>query len=150
MATHKTLEEKYSDQFTITASSPMSGAYDMSGVQATVMVKPYPEPVYLPYLLIGINEVYKITDSYSKLFRAPYDSLIPILYNGEYKSNEINKFLPEVPADVVHPTLLEEYENNPDFKFNAALKENDLLDWKTTVPTPVSYTHLTLPTNREV
>ncbi|MDC0249251.1 hypothetical protein OAK24_00045 [Flavobacteriales bacterium] len=139
MATHKTLEEKYADQFTITASSPMSGSYDMSGVQATVMVKPYPEPVYLPYLLIGINEVYKITDSYSKLFRAPYDSLIPILYNGEYKLNEINKFLPEIPADVVHPALLKEYENNPDFKFNAALKENDLLDWKTTIPTQLCY-----------
>ena len=139
MATHKTLEEKYADQFTITASSPMSGAYDMSGVQATVMTKPYPEPVYLPYLLIGINEVYKITDGYSKLFRAPYDSLIPILYNGEYKSNEINKFLPEIPADVVHPTLLEEYQNNPDFRFNAALEENDLLDWKTTVPTQLCY-----------
>ena len=139
MATHKTLEEKYADQFTITASSPMSGAYDMSGVQATVMTKPYPQPVYLPYLLLGINEVYNITDSYSKLFRAPYDSLIPILYNGEYKSNEINKFLPEIPADVVHPTLLEEYKNNPDFRFNAALKENDLLDWKTTVPTQLCY-----------
>jgi pimeloyl-ACP methyl ester carboxylesterase len=139
MATHKTLEEDYADQFTITASSPMSGAYDMSGVQATVMVKPYPQPVYLPYLLIGINEVYNITDSYSKLFRAPYDSLIPILYNGEYNANEINKFLPEIPADVVHPTLLEKYQNNPDFRFNAALKENDLLDWKTTVPTQLCY-----------
>jgi pimeloyl-ACP methyl ester carboxylesterase len=139
MATHKTLEEEYADQFTITASSPMSGAYDMSGVQATVMVKPYPEPVYLPYLLIGINEVYNITDSYSKLFRAPYDSLIPILYNGEYKLNEINEFLPEIPADVVHPTLLEEYKNNPNFKFNSALEENDLLDWKTTVPTQLCY-----------
>ena len=139
MATHKTLEEKYADQFTITASSPMSGAYDMSGVQATVMVKPYPQPVYLPYLLIGINEVYNITDSYSKLFREPYDSLIPILYNGEYNANEINKFLPEIPADIVHPTLLEEYQNNPDFRFNAALEENDLLDWKTTVPTQLCY-----------
>ncbi len=122
LATHKTLEKNYTDQFTITASSPMSGAYDMSGVQATVMTKPYPQPVYLPYLLLGINEVYNITDSYSKLFRAPYDSLIPILYNGEYNSNEINKLLPEIPANVVHPTLLEEYQNNPDFRFNSALK----------------------------
>ena len=87
----------------------MSGAYDMSGVQATVMVKPYPEPVYLPYLLIGINEIYNITDDYSKLFRAPYDSLVPILYNGEYNMDEINTLLPEIPSDVVHPALLEEY-----------------------------------------
>ena len=30
MATQKKLEEEYTNQFTITASSPMSGAYDIS------------------------------------------------------------------------------------------------------------------------
>ena len=138
MATQKKLEAEYTNQFTITASSPMSGAYDMSGVQATVMTKPYPEPVYLPYLLMGINEVYNITDS-DKLFRAPYDSLVPILYNGEYNLQEINAFLPEIPADVVHPDLLKEYKENPNFKFNTALKENDLLDWKPETPTRICY-----------
>ena len=138
MATQKKLEAEYTNQFTITASSPMSGAYDMSGVQATVMTKPYPEPVYLPYLLMGINEVYNITDS-DKLFRAPYDSLVPILYNGEYNLQEINAFLPEIPADVVHPDLLKEYKENPNFKFNTALKENDLLDWKPETPTRICF-----------
>ena len=139
MATQRKLQEEYTDKFTVTASSPMSGAYDMSGVQATVMMNPYPEPVYLPYLLIGINEVYNLTDDYSELFRAPYDSLVPLLYNGEYELQEINAFLPEIPADVVHPDLLEEYLNNPDFKFNVALKKNDLLDWVPTVPTQLCY-----------
>jgi hypothetical protein len=128
LATQKKLETEYANQFTITASSPMSGAYDMTGVQATVMLKPYPEPVYLPYLLMGMNEVYNITDD-DKLFQAPYDSLIPIIYNGELNLQEINTYLPEIPADVVHPDLLKEYLENPDFKFNVALKENDLLDW---------------------
>ncbi len=139
LATQRKLQNEYANRFTITASSPMSGAYDMSGVQATVMVKPYPEPIYLPYLLIGINEVYNITDDYSKLFRTPYDSLVPILYNGEYSMSEINKFLPEIPADVVHPDMLDKYKNNPDFKFNFALKENDLLDWKPEAPTQLCY-----------
>ncbi|MDA9808381.1 hypothetical protein N9B89_03250 [Flavobacteriales bacterium] len=138
MATQRKLEEEYANQFTITASSPMSGAYDMSGVQATVMTKPYPEPVYLPYLLMGINEVYNITDS-NKLFRAPYDSLIPIIYNGELNLQEINAYLPEIPADVVHPDLIKEYKENPNFKFNTALKENDLLDWKPESPTRIYY-----------
>ena len=138
MATQRKLEEEYANQFTITASSPMSGAYDMSGVQATVMTKPYPEPVYLPYLLMGINEVYNITDS-NKLFRAPYDSLIPIIYNGELNLQEINAYLPEIPADVVHPDLIKEYKENPNFKFNTALKENNLLDWKPESPTRIYY-----------
>ena len=138
LATQKKLETEYANQFTITASSPMSGAYDMTRVQATVMLKPYPEPVYLPYLLMGMNEVYNITDD-DKLFQAPYDSLIPIIYNGELNLQEINTYLPEIPADVVHPDLLKEYLENPDFKFNVALKENDLLDWNPTVPTQLCY-----------
>ena len=139
MATQRKLQNEYSNLFTVTASSPMSGAYDMSGVQADVMLYPYPIPGYLPYLLIGINEVYNITDDYSKLFRTPYDSLVPILYSGEYKMSEINKFLPEIPADVLHPDMLDKYKNDPDFKFNFALKENDLLDWIPEAPTQLCY-----------
>ena len=30
---------------------------------------------------------------------------------------------------------LKEYKENPNFKFNTALKENDLLDWKPETPT---------------
>jgi len=140
MATQRKLQNEYSTQFTITASSPMSGAYDMSGVQATVMVKPYPAPAYLPYLLMGINEVYDIVgDDYSKLFRSPFDSLIPLLYNGKNSTSEIDKHLPEIPADVVHPNMLKEYNNNPDFKFSVALKDNDLIDWKPESPTQLCY-----------
>lgn len=152
MATQKKLQEDYGNRFTVTASSPMSGAYDMSGVQATVMTKPYPEPVYLPYLLMGINEVYNIIDK-DKLFRAPYDSLIPHLYNGKLNIHEINTFLPEIPIDVVHPDLLEEYLNNPDFKFNLSLKKNDLLDWSPTSPTQLCYCNadkIVLPENAKV
>jgi pimeloyl-ACP methyl ester carboxylesterase len=152
MATQKKLQEEYTDSFKVTASSPMSGAYDMSGVQATVMTKPYPEPVYLPYLLMGINEVYNITEK-DKLFRAPYDSLFQFLYNGELNLQEINAYLPEIPADVVHPDLLEEYLNNPDFKFKAALQENDLLDWTPKVPTQLCYCNadkIVLPDNAKV
>ncbi|MBC8266102.1 MAG: hypothetical protein H8E84_03965 [Flavobacteriales bacterium] len=63
--------------------------------------------------------------------------IVPI--NNGIKMYEINTFLPEIPANVVHPDLLEEYKNNPDFKFNNALKENDLLDWKPESPTQLCY-----------
>lgn len=140
LATQQKLQTEYSEQFPITASSPMSGAYDMSGVQATVMTKPYPEPVYLPYLLKGINEVYQVVGSdYTAMFKEPYDSLVPILYNGEYTLSEINTYLPEIPADVIKSEWMEQYLNNPDFNFNFALAENDLLEWAPESPTQLCY-----------
>ena len=106
LATHKRLQEDY-PEIKITASSPMSGAYHMSGAQADVMFAPYLDPSYLPYLLMSYNEVYNITgDSYSDLFVAPYDSIIPTLYTGDLDLFEINTFLPEVPVDIVAPNLV--------------------------------------------
>ena len=139
LATHKKLQEDFSE-INITASSPMSGSYDMSGAQSKVMFSPYPDPAYLPYLLMSYNEVYKITDDNSSgLFIAPYDTIIPKLYKGKLDLFEINDYLPEIPVDVVQPYLVDQYLNNPKFKFSLALEENNLIDWKTDVPTQFCY-----------
>jgi pimeloyl-ACP methyl ester carboxylesterase len=139
LATHKRLQEDY-PEIAITASSPMSGAYHMSGAQADVMFSPYKDPAYLPYLLMTYNEVYNITgDSYLDLFVAPYDTLIPTLYKGHLDLFQINDYLPEIPVDMVQPDLVEQYLNNPNFKFRLALEENNLIDWKTDTPTQFCY-----------
>ena len=139
LATHKKLQEDF-PEISITASSPMSGAYHMSGDQADVMFSPYKDPAYLPYLLMTYNEVYKITGtSYSDIFVAPYDSLIPILYQGHLDLFEINDYLPEIPVDMLQPYLVDQYLNNPNYKFKLALEENNLIDWKTDTPTQFCY-----------
>lgn len=139
LATHKRIQEDY-QEISITASSPMSGAYHMSGAQADVMFAPYLDPSYLPYLLMSYNEVYNITgNSYSDLFVTPYDSIIPTLYNGELDLFEINDYLPEIPVDIIAPNLVDEYINNPNFKFKLALEENNLIHWATNVPTQLCY-----------
>ncbi len=139
LATHKKLQEDF-PEISITASSPMSGAYHMSGDQADVMFSPYKDPAYLPYLLMTYNEVYKITgSSYSDLFVSPYDSLIPILYQGHLDLFEINDYLPEIPVDMVQPYLVDQYLNNPNYKFKLALEENNIINWKTDTPTQFCY-----------
>jgi len=139
LATHKKLQEDF-PEIAITASSPMSGAYHMSGSQSDVMFAPYKDPAYLPYLLMTYNEIYKITgSSYSDLFVAPYDSLIPIIYQGHLDLFEINDYLPEIPVDMVQPYLVEQYLHNPNFKFRLALEENNIIDWKTDTPTQFCY-----------
>ena len=50
LATHKKLQETF-PKIKITASSPMSGSYDMSGAQSKVMFSPYPDPAYLALLI---------------------------------------------------------------------------------------------------
>ena len=74
MATHKKLQEHF-PEIEITASSPMSGSYDMSGAQSEVMFSPYPDPAYLPYLLMSYDEIYNILSEFSKT----------IFYKGMWK-----------------------------------------------------------------
>ena len=85
---------------------------------------------------MSYNAVYKITDdNSSSLFIAPYDTIIPKLYKGKLDLFEINDYLPEIPVDVVQPYLVDQYLNNPKFKFSLALEENNKTIIKTVLGT---------------
>lgn len=135
----KTVQEEYAKEFPITASAPMSGAYDLSGVQEGTMFKPYSHPGYLPYLIFSYNEIYGLYDHPEELLIAPYDSILPPLYNGEYNMNYINRLIPSVPKDVLQPTMLARYRDEPDFPFKKALQENSVHNWKPERPVLFCY-----------
>ena len=69
MAMHKMIQEQYSKEFNVAASSPMSGAYDISGVQSKCMFEKYAFPSYLPYLLRSYDELYDLfEEDFTSLF----------------------------------------------------------------------------------
>lgn len=139
MGFHKTVQEKYSDEFKITASAPMSGAYDLAGVQEEVMFKEYSHPGYLPYLFLSFQEVYGFYDNVSDIFKAPYDTMLPPLYKGQHAMGYINRLIPSIPKDVLRPEIVEEYLANDDFPFKKALRENSVHDWKPEQPVLFCY-----------
>jgi hypothetical protein len=60
LATHRMIQEELSDEFTVTASAPGSGPYDMSGHQFDMVaaLEPYSVPGYLPYVILSYQSVY--------------------------------------------------------------------------------------------
>lgn len=139
MATHKYIEECYPEEFKVTASAPMSGAYDMTGVQSRVMYEKYTHPAYLPYLLSGYNEVYRLFSDIRKIFKHPYDTLVKHFYDGKTRFDDINKRLPEVPAEMIHDHLVEQFRSNPNFSFLQVLRQNDVYDWSPKSPIMLCY-----------
>ena len=125
----------------ITASSPMSGPYDLSGVQEKVMYKPYTYSSYLPYLLLSLNTAYQLFDeeSFYKIFKPPYDSVAKHMYNGDYKLRKINNLLPEIPVDMVQDAFVFRYNKDPDFELKKLLKLNDLSNWLPKSPVQLCY-----------
>jgi len=136
MALNKEIEENYADEFTVTASAPMAGPYDMSGYQAAPFAEEveYVAPYYFPYLLFSYNEAYNLYDNYSDFLKSPYDETLPPLFDGLHGGGQINDALPNIPSKIIKDEILEDFKYNYNNPFRTALKENDLWDWKPEAP----------------
>lgn len=139
MATQMLLQQKYADEFTVTASAPMSGPYDVSGVQGKMLFQEYSRPGYLPYLLLGYNVAYHFVQQPKDMFKAPYDSIVPELFDGQHSFKEVNKVLPKMPLTMLKDSILQEFEHDPNYAMWTALKDNDVYDWKPNSPTMLCY-----------
>ena len=131
MAAIREIELNYSSEFNIVASAPMAGPYDISGVQRELFEKDsaYSQPGYLPYVIMGYNEVYNLYDSLQEVFTAPYDSIIEMLFDGNNSMGTINGYLPSIPKDMLDSAYFSNFLADSLHPFKIALKENDLYDW---------------------
>jgi len=140
MALFKSLEENHSDEFTVTACSPLSGAYSISGAQEYVMWEPYDFQSYLPYVIEGYRSVYpdlaeKFDDIYVDKFSALnnfsgdtkqfFEILDPFRRNDE---------LPEIPIDMIKDSFKEDYMSDDNHPLKEKMRENDNYDWKPKAP----------------
>lgn len=138
VAANKFIQE-YCPDLKVTATAGNSGAYDMGGVQSEVMFRKYPNPHYLPYLLNGFNEVYHIVPDINKVYKSPYDTIIPKVFSGNHTMHDIDKILPEVPKDMVRDTFVNLYLHDPNFPMHRALQDNSLCHWKPQNPIQLCY-----------
>jgi len=130
MAAVKEIEENLSDEFSITMSFPMAGAYDLSGVMVDLMLSEevYPDPYYLPYFILTYIEKYELGEI-EDFFKLEYANILPELFNGNHSGGYINSHLPSIPIQMMTDEMVNDFTNNPDFPFRLALQENDLYDW---------------------
>lgn len=140
MATHKYLQEHPNELgMQVTASAPMSGAYDLAGVQGEVMFKPYEYPGYLPYLLFSYQEVYHPAPDSAAYFLPQYHAAIVPLLDGNHRLKEVSPLMPEVPAEALYPQLLKDFLADPAHPMRLAMQENTLTDWVPDSPVMMCY-----------
>ena len=131
MAAQRALEEGYGDTFSIVASAPMAGPYDLSGTMLELILQEetYPQPYYLPYILLSYNEAYDLFEHPSDFLRSPYDVTLPPLFDGTHSSTEINNAMPSIPTQIVREDVLQAVKEDSDYPFLQRLRENDLTNW---------------------
>jgi len=138
MALHRELERYHTNEFTVTASAPMAGPYDMSGVALNDILSARcpPNPYYAAYVLMSYQSVYALASSWSNLVVAPYDSTIPPLFNGNTGGSTINNAMPACNiSTVLWPAVVSSLTNDPGCPLYQALRDNDLYRWKPVAPT---------------
>jgi len=146
MATHQLIQETpYLDSVMhVTASAPMSGAYDMSGVMGDLLTaqQPYPAPFYLPYLIFGYNEVYHMFANDSDVMIAPYDTTLPPLFNGIVDEGTVDNAMPssQIPVQIMQPYQVDSFVNDSNTNyFRDTLKKNNTYYWKPNSPLHMYY-----------
>lgn len=138
LAAQREIELHHAGEFTITASAPCAGAYDMSGTTANDFLsnRVPPNPYYSAYLVKAYVEIYKIATNFAAVLRPPYDTTLPPLLDGAHSSGSVNAIMPAHPADILRTELLQQFQADPNHPLRAALADNDLYrDWFPKVPT---------------
>ena len=132
MAAHKAIEENGLDGFTLIASFPGAGAYDLKGMQAHIFsLQEYDDPHYLAYMALAYQIYYDQDDLLTDFFKEPYASRIPGLFDGIKGADEINSQLTTKISDLIQPDMLTGIDTNPKFNYlKTAFAENSLTDWK--------------------
>lgn len=136
MALHREIEWFHTNEFDLTASAPMAGAYDLSGVTTEDFLtgRPQPNPYYFAYLLAAYQQVYQLTNRLADLLAPPYDTLLPPLFHGHVSGSTINSLMPSNPLLILKPEILEAFRREPDHPLRLALRENDVHRWRPVRP----------------
>ena len=137
MALHRELERYHTNEFTVTASAPMAGPYDMSGVELNDILSPRcpPNPYYAAYVLVAYQSVYSLAPSWAELLVPPYDTTIPPLFNGNTGGSILNSNMPACEvSSILVPVVLSSLTNDPGSPLYQALRDNDLYRWKPVAP----------------
>jgi pimeloyl-ACP methyl ester carboxylesterase len=137
MALHRELEQFHTNEFTITASAPMAGPYDLSGTMVNDFLsgRAMPNPYYFLYLLVTYQSIYHFADSLSDVLVSPYNTILPPLLDGLHDGSVINQaMISAVPTNVLRPEFLASFRANPNHPLRLALAKNDVYEWTPRAP----------------
>jgi hypothetical protein len=152
LATQRLIETELMDDFTVTASSPMSGPYEIYGAQSDYALgdEEFFYPGFLPYVALGYQRAYgNIFGEIEEFFKPAFVPMVEQFRDGIINLNnlntqmilELNATYGEVlPKYSLQDSILDQILNNPDHPVSVALADNNLHEgWVPQVPTRFPY-----------
>ena len=98
MVTYEELLKNHKE-LPVTAAAPGSAPYDWDVTMRFVALQPGPRStVYLAYFFYSLQTYHHYWNGLDEVFRKPYDTLIPALYDGTHQLPELLQALPADPS----------------------------------------------------
>ena len=118
MALHRAIEQTASAEFTVTASAPISGPYDLSGTELPFLLASpgnvgdsINNSAVLTYLLLAYNPIYHLFLSLSSVFNPPYDTQIPALLTSAQSGAPFDPTVLPRPSLLLQPAFVANLAN---------------------------------------
>jgi len=145
MATHRLMEQSYSDEFSVTASFPMSGPYSLEQTVLETLSGRHVDGATPLFSFVSDSYQRSYANLYStaaELFEDPYDLTAPGLFPGNLSASDSVRagLLPEqLLANPGGPHLLRQAYvnqvlNDPEHPLRQAVRLNTLHNWAPKAP----------------
>lgn len=135
LAAHKEMEESFPQEFSITASLPAAGPYDMSATaQYMVGLATSANPQITGYVFKAYDH-WHAWNRLNTIFQAPYNTVIDTYYDGTRSSGVIAAALTTVSADLFTGSFRSAFLGTGEASVKAGFAANDIYQWAPRTPT---------------
>ena len=135
MAATKEIQEKYAGEFSVTASAPMSGPYDLSASLLDILTSAtYPGPGFVSFAFWAYDRIYLLNEL-SQIFMPAFADRLDTLFDGTHElATDINPALSTDLATLFQSQFLAGFRGNGFAALKSRIEENNLHNWAPAVP----------------
>lgn len=134
LAVQKSIEEKYADEFSITAVAAGAGPFDLTETAKIIASKiTNDEPAYVSYLLKSYDTIYNL-NKIEEMYQPQYVEAVNTLFDGQHSQSTINNNLTEQTDELLNPSFLDSLIKSDGHIINRKIAQNNLFDWRPSSP----------------
>ncbi|RIH64201.1 hypothetical protein D1164_02385 [Mariniphaga sediminis] len=139
MQVQKAIENEFSGEFNLKASAPAGGPYDLNFINEYILNREtYPMPYFFGYMFDSYTNLEAITTPIDEVFNSPYNTLIPVLYDGTKSGEEINAELTTSVSELFTANYRQNYKTDTSYSsILSTLSDNSIEAWNTSIPTRI-------------
>lgn len=139
MQVQKAIETQHAGEFSLKASAPCAGPYDISYVNEFILNREsYPMPYFVAYIYNSYLNLDENITPPGSVFASPYNTLIPTLFDGSKSGDELNELLTTSTEALFTENYRLNYQTDDAFhSLLSAMETNSAGAWKTSVPTRI-------------